>query len=122
MIGLMDQALRTRSTIPDIQVAVIYRVDSFMSFVQKGGRAGRDGKIEAKMVWLVEDWMFEEGGGKRDQERRSKVDPTASKYILRQKTGSCLCKFMNQVLQPDPRHLISLDSVNKSPPDCVAPG
>ena len=36
--------------IPDIAVVVIYGVDTFVSFVQKGGRAGRDGKIEAKMV------------------------------------------------------------------------
>jgi len=91
--------------IPDIEVAVIYGVDSFVSFVQKGGRAGRDGKIEAKMVWLVEDWMFEDSngaGGKRAEERREKVDPMASEYIGHQRAGTCLRKFMNQVFRPDP--------------------
>jgi len=94
--------------IPDIEVAVIYGVDSFVSFVQKGGRAGRDGKIEAKMVWLVEDWMFEDDngtGGKRAQERRAKVDPMASEYISRQRSGVCLREFMNRVLRPDPHTL-----------------
>jgi len=94
--------------IPDIEVAIIYGVDSFVSFVQKGGRAGRDGKIEAKMVWLVEDWMFEDDGGtggKRAQERRAKVDPMASEYISRQRAGVCLREFMNQVLRPDPHTL-----------------
>ena len=49
--------------IPDIKVAVIYGLDSFVSFIQKGGRAGRDGKAGAKMGWLVEDWVFEEKAG-----------------------------------------------------------
>ena len=94
--------------IPDIEVAIIYGVDSFVSFVQKGGRAGRDGKIDAKMVWLVEDWMFEDSngtGGKRVQERRAKVDPMASEYIGRQQVGVCLREFMNRVLRPDPHTL-----------------
>ena len=30
--------------VPDIEVAVIYGLDSFLSFVQKGGRAGRNGR------------------------------------------------------------------------------
>ena len=46
--------------IPDIEVAVVYGVELFVSFVQKRGRAGRDGRIKAKMIWLVEDWMFED--------------------------------------------------------------
>lgn len=94
--------------IPDIKVAVIYGVDSFVSFVQKGGRAGRDGKIEAKMVWLVEDWMFRDDdgpGGKRAQEKREKVDPMTREYIRRQREGLCLSKFMNQVLRPNPHAL-----------------
>lgn len=80
--------------IPDIKVAVIYGVDSFVSFVQKGGRAGRDGEIEARMVWLVEDWMFEESGsragGKRAEERWAKVDPMTREYIQCQQDGACL--------------------------------
>jgi hypothetical protein len=94
--------------IPDIEVAVIYGVDSFVSFVQKGGRAGRNGKAGAKMVWLVEDWMFEgEGvvGGKRVEERRAKVDPMATEYIRRQEAGSCLRDFMRQVFRPNPKEL-----------------
>jgi len=94
--------------IPDIKVAVIYGVDSFVSFVQKGGRAGRDGKTEAKMVWLVEDWMFkgnQGAGGKRAEERRAKVDPMAGEYIGCQQAGTCLREFMNQVLRPDPHTL-----------------
>jgi len=83
--------------IPDIEVAVIYGVDSFVLFVQKGGRAGRDGKVDAKMVWLVEDWMFDENsgvGGKR-VEKWAKVDSMAGKYIHRQQAGACLWEFMN---------------------------
>ena len=80
--------------IPDIKVAVIYGVDSFVSFVQKGGRAGRDGEIEARMVWLVEDWMFEESGsragGKRAEERWAKVDSMTREYVQRQQDGACL--------------------------------
>ena len=94
--------------IPDIEAAVVYGVDSFVSFVQKGGRAGRDGKIEAKMVWLVEDWIFEDSsgaGGKRARDRLAKVDPMASKYIHCQQSGTCLRNFMNTVLRPDPRTL-----------------
>jgi hypothetical protein len=94
--------------IPDIEVAIIYGVDSFVSFVQKGGRAGRDGKVDAKMVWLVEDWMFEDrdgAGGKRAEERRAKVDPMASEYIGCQQAGTCLRRFMNRVLRPDPEAL-----------------
>ena len=101
-------AARMGCDIPDIKVAIIYGVDSFVSFVQKGGRAGRDGKIEAAMVWLVEDWMFEGGsgaGGKRAEERRAKVDPMASEYVHCQKTGACLRRFMNHVLRPDPEAL-----------------
>lgn len=45
--------------IPDIHNAVIYGVDTFSSYIQKGGRAGRSKDIEAKMFWLVEDWVFE---------------------------------------------------------------
>ena len=91
--------------IPDIAVAVIYGVDTFVSFVQKGGRAGRDGKIEAKMVWLVEDWMIDDVGGKQGEERRKKADPMAREYIRCQKVGTCLRKFMNKALRPDPKTL-----------------
>ena len=94
--------------IPDIEVAVIYGADSSVSFVQKGGRAGRDGRTEAKMVWLVEDWMFEGNsgvGGKRAEERWAKVDPMANEYIGRQRAGACLREFMNRVLRPDPHTL-----------------
>jgi hypothetical protein len=95
--------------IPDIEVAVIYGVDSFVSFIQKGGRAGRDGKIKARMVWLVEDWVFEEGGGraggKRAEERWAKVDPMTKEYVHRQNMGTCLRTFANQVFQPDPKAL-----------------
>ena len=96
--------------IPDIKVAVIYGVDSFVSFVQKGGRAGRDGKTEAKMVWLVEDWMFEDSNGvrgKRAEERWAKVDPMAGEYISCQQAGTCLREFMNQVFRPNP-HVLDL--------------
>ena len=91
--------------IPDIEVAVIYGVESFVSFVQKGGRAGRDGRIEAKMIWLVEDWMFEDSGGpggKQADERRAKVDPMSHEYIHCQRAGNCLRKFMRQVFRPNP--------------------
>lgn len=92
--------------IPDINVVVIYGMDLFVSFVQKGGRAGRDGKIGAKMVWLVEDWMFDdEAGGKRMEERRAKVDPLADKYIRCHRAGSCLRDFMRQVFRPEPERL-----------------
>jgi len=94
--------------IPDIAVAVIYGVDSFVSFVQKGGRAGRDGKAGAKMVWLVEDWMFEDEdgvGGKRAEERRAKVDPMASEYIHCQRAGRCLREFTRRAFRPEPREL-----------------
>ena len=94
--------------IPDIEAAVIYGVDSFVSFVQKGGRAGRDGKIEARMVWLVDDWMFEDsrqGKGKKAEDRRDKVDPMAKEYISRQEVGVCLREFMNRVFRPDPKSL-----------------
>ena len=93
--------------IPDIEVAVIYGVDSLVSFVQKGGRAGRNGEPGARMVWLVEDWMFEsEGvGGKRMEERRAKVDPMASEYIRRQETGDCLRDFTRRVFRPNPKEL-----------------
>lgn len=94
--------------IPDIEVAVIYGVDSFVSFVQKGGRAGRNGKAGARMVWLVEDWMFKGEGevvGKRVEERRAKVDPVASEYIHCQGAGSCLRDFMRQVFRPKPEEL-----------------
>ena len=92
--------------IPDIKVAVIYGVDSFVSFVQKGGRAGRDGKAGARIVWLVEDWMFQDkGGGKRMEERRAKVDPMTSEYIHRQRTGSCLRDFTREVFRPEPEKL-----------------
>ena len=92
--------------IPDIEVAVIYGLDLFVSFVQKGGRAGRDGKPGAKVVWLVEDWVFQdEGGGKRMEERRAKVDPMTSEYIRRQRTGSCVRDFMRQVFRPEPGKL-----------------
>ena len=92
--------------IPDIEVAVIYGVDSFVSFVQKGGRAGRDGKVGAKMVWLVEDWMFEdEGGGKRMEERRAKVDPMTRDYIHCQRDGHCLRDFTRRVFRPNPKEL-----------------
>ena len=109
--------------IPDIEVAITYGVDSFVSFVQKGGRAGRDGKAGAKMVWLVEDWMFEgrngvegkqpggkqagrkQAGGKRAEEKRAKADPMASEYIRCQEAGTCLRRFVNRVLRPDPEVL-----------------
>lgn len=58
------------------------------------------------MVWLVEDWVFQdEGGGKRMEERRAKMDPTTSEYIRRQRTGSCLRDFMRQVFRPEPEEL-----------------
>lgn len=92
--------------IPDIEVSVIYGIDSFVSFVQKGGRAGRDGRIEAKMVWLMEGWMIDdEVGGKQAQDRWEKVDPMASGYVRCQMEGTCLRKFMNQALRPDPKTL-----------------
>ena len=94
--------------IPDIAVAVIYGVESFVSFVQKGGRAGRDGKVGAKMVWLVEDWVFEDEGGmggKRVEERRAKVDPMASQYICCQMDGRCLREFMRRAFRPEPKKL-----------------
>ena len=92
--------------IPDIEVVVDYGVDSFVSFIQKGGRAGRDGKVGAKMVWLVEDWAFGgEGGGKRVEERRAKVDPMACEYIRCQRTGRCLREFTRQVFRPKPKEL-----------------
>ena len=92
--------------IPDIEVVVIYGLDSFVSFVQKGGRAGRDGKAGAKMVWLVEDWMFQdEGGGKRMEERRARVDPMTSEYIRCHRTGNCLRDFMRRVFRPEPEKL-----------------
>ena len=83
----------------DIAVAVIYGVDSFVSFVQKGGRAGRDGKTEAKVIWLVEDWLFEDGGGVGS--RLAEVDPIAIGYIRCQTAGKCLREFMRQALQPE---------------------
>ena len=55
--------------IPDVEVVVVYGVDSFASLVQKGGRAERDGKAGAKMVRLVEDWMFEDGAGGSEWKR-----------------------------------------------------
>jgi hypothetical protein len=94
--------------IPDIEVAVIYGVEAFVSFVQKGGRAGRDGRIEAKMVWLVEDWMFEDSGGpggKQAEARRRKVDPMSREYIGCQRAGTCLRRFMRQVFRPNPEVL-----------------
>ena len=92
--------------IPDIEVAVIYGIDLFVSFVQKGGRAGRDGKGGAKMVWLVEDWMFDDKmGGKRMKDRREKVDPLAAEYIRRQRVGDCLRDFARQVFRPEPKKL-----------------
>ena len=103
--------------IPDIEVVVVYGVDLFVSFVQKGGRAGRDGKAGAKMVWLVEDWMFEDGGGgKRVEERRAKVDPMTSEYIHRQRAGSCLREFTRQVFRPKPGELglLGFDGRNAS--------
>ena len=96
--------------IPDIKVAVIYGLDSFVSFVQKGGRAGRDGEAGASMVWLVEDWMLgneAEGwvGGKRVEEKRAKADPMAGEYVRCQRVGSCLREFMRQVFRPKPEKL-----------------
>ena len=92
--------------IPDIEVAVIYGIDSFVSFIQKGGRAGRDGKAGARMVWLVEDWMFDDTvGGKRMKERREKVDPMAVEYIRHQRGGDCLRDFARRVFRPEPKKL-----------------
>ena len=94
--------------IPDIEVAVVYGVEPFVSFVQKGGRAGRDGRIKAKMIWLVEDWMFEDTGGpggKQADERREKVDPMSREYIRCQRAGKCLRNFMRQVFRLNPEEL-----------------
>lgn len=94
--------------IPDIEVAVIYGVDSFVSFVQKGGRAGRNGKVGARMVWLVEDWLFEEEGkilGKRTEDKLANVDPVAREYIRHQMSGRCLRNFTKRVFQPNPETL-----------------
>ena len=102
--------------IPDIEVAVIYGMDSFVLFVQKGGRARRDGKAEAKMVWLVEDWAFEDSsgvGGKRAEERWAKVDPLAREYIGGQRVGVCLREFMNRVFRPHPHALLDLPGFNE---------
>jgi len=101
-------AAGTGCDIPDIAVAVIYGVDTFASFVQKGGMAGRDGKTGAKMIWLVEDWLFEGEGGVGEGQakaRRVKVDPTASDYIRCQTAGKCLREFTRQALRPEPEKL-----------------
>jgi len=66
------------------------------------------GKTEAKMVWLVEDWLFEDEGGvggKRTEGRRARVDPVASEYINCQTAGRCLREFMRQALRPEPKEL-----------------
>ena len=90
--------------IPDIEVAVIFGVDAFESAFQKGGRAGRDPNLKAKMIWIVEPWAFEttfaEGTemGERepskkflaDAKRRDNMDPASREYINRSQSSECM--------------------------------
>lgn len=90
--------------ISDIEVAVIFGVDAFNSAFQKGGRAGCDPNLEAKMIWIVEPWAFEtmstegtEKGGRQpskkllaDAKWRANMDPASHEYINRSQSPECM--------------------------------
>ncbi|KAF8309380.1 P-loop containing nucleoside triphosphate hydrolase protein, partial [Amanita rubescens] len=44
--------------IPDIKTVVIYGLCDLEEMFQQGGRAGRDGKTEGSVIWLIEPWAF----------------------------------------------------------------
>ena len=101
--------------IPDIEVAVIFGVDTFDSAFQKGGRAGRDPNLKAKMIWIVEPWALEstfegtEAGGRQtskkflaDAKRRENMDPASREYINRSQSSECMRSYAITHLRPTP--------------------
>jgi len=102
--------------IPDIEVAVIFGVDAFDSAFQKGGRAGRDPNLKAKMIWIVEPWAFEttsveetESRGRQpskkffaDEKRRNNMDPASREYINRSQSLECMRSYAVIHLRPKP--------------------
>jgi hypothetical protein len=94
--------------IPDIEVAVIFGVDAFESAFQKGGRAGRDPDLKAKMIWIVEPWAFEtmstEPSKKylADAKRRDNMDPASREYINRSQSSECMRSYAITHLRPTP--------------------
>ncbi|KAI1790168.1 P-loop containing nucleoside triphosphate hydrolase protein [Ganoderma leucocontextum] len=89
--------------IPDIKDSVIYGVQDLCSAFQKGGRAARDPSVSGRMVWLVEDWAFEDyAAGKKEVERRAKLDPASLTYINRSGSDHCMREFAVKYFHPRP--------------------
>jgi superfamily II DNA helicase RecQ len=95
--------------IPDIEVVVIYGIDTMNEAFQKGGRAGRSSDIQAKMVWLVEKWAFEkedvDNSSKKamaDRKRRENMDPAAREYINCSQSMHCMREYAVTHFRPQP--------------------
>ncbi|KAF8164698.1 hypothetical protein B0H34DRAFT_793164 [Crassisporium funariophilum] len=103
--------------ISDIEMAVTFGVDNFNSYFQKGGRAGRNPNLKAKMIWIVEPWAFEappaEQGkqieGKQpskkslaEAKRRDNMDPASRKYINRSESEKCMQEYAVTHFRPKP--------------------
>ena len=103
--------------IPDIETAVTFGVDDFNSYFQKGGRAGRDPNLKAKMIWIVEPWAFEtpptvdaeqlEGRqpskkSLADAKRRDNMDPASREYINRSESEECMRDYAVTHFRPKP--------------------
>ncbi|KAI1791171.1 P-loop containing nucleoside triphosphate hydrolase protein [Ganoderma leucocontextum] len=91
--------------IPDIDRAIIYGIQDLCSAFQKGGRAARSSGGTGTMVWLVEDWVFEdepEAGRTEVEGRREKLDPAARAYVNRTQGDQCMRELAVEYFHPEP--------------------
>ena len=106
--------------IPDIKTVVIYGLCDLDEMFQQGGRAGRDGKTEGSVIWLIEPWAFktqrrdkekpssqEERVSKKqaaDEEKRLRMDPNTRAFIdcSESQSNRCMRAFLCDYFRPKP--------------------
>ncbi|GJE85292.1 ATP-dependent DNA helicase RecQ-like protein [Phanerochaete sordida] len=92
--------------VPDIVLVVVYGVQDFCDAMQKAGRAGRDPRIQGRLLWLVEDWVFddpESAPTKKVQEKRDALDSATHEFIRRSQSDQCMREHMVNYLRPLPQ-------------------
>ncbi|KAJ2911516.1 hypothetical protein MD484_g8898, partial [Candolleomyces efflorescens] len=108
------KALGMGLDISDIARVVVWGVDTFSDIMQEGGRAGRDTRIAAQMVWIVEPWAFvpKQSGNasgqrskksEREEALRLKMDPPAQEYINCSQSDRCMRIYAVDHFTPRPR-------------------
>lgn len=103
--------------IPDIKLVVIYGLCELDEMFQEGGRAGRDRRLKATMIWLVESWTFghppantleKDAIGRvskkaaMDEEKRLAMNPVTRAYINRSQSNQCMQEFLCDHFRPQP--------------------